>query len=64
MALKVLCHLENKLSSQKVTGDLMCSSGVQHVPSMYKVLLSISSIKERRKDGREGRKEGGKETGL
>lgn len=60
VALKALCHLENKFSSQKVTGDLMCSLGVQHVPSMYKALLSISSIRERRKDGREGRKEGGR----
>lgn len=65
VALKALCHLENKFSSQKVTGKLMCSSVVQHVPSMYKVLGSISSIKERRKkegqkDRREGRKEEGK----
>lgn len=55
VALKALCHLENTFSSQKVTGDFMCSSVVQHVPSMYKVLGSISSMKERRR--KEGQKD-------
>lgn len=62
---KALCHLENKFSSQKVTGELMCRLVVQHVCSMHKVLGSISIMKERRKkegqkDGKEGRKEGGR----
>lgn len=64
VAPKALCQLENKFSSQKVTGELKCSLVVQHVcSSMHKVLGSISLMKERRKkkgqkDEREGRKEG------
>lgn len=42
----------------------MCSSVGQHVPNMYKVLGSISSIKERRKkEGQKDRGEGRKEEG-